>query len=72
MAAITPPLRPRQAPRNEERDDSAELDYEEGGSTNVTVLAPSVLVDDLELEKVSDTLPKLPIAPSPLIAQIGR
>jgi len=53
-------------------DDSAELDYEEGGSANVTVLAPSVLVDDLELEKVTDTLPKLPVAPSPLIAQIRR
>jgi len=46
-------------------DDSATLDYIEG-SADVTVVAPSVLVDDLELEKVTDTLPKLPIAPSPL------
>jgi predicted Zn-dependent protease len=50
-------------------DDSARLDYEEGGTADVTVIAPSVLIDDLELEKVSDTLPKLPIAPSPPLAQ---
>jgi hypothetical protein len=47
-------------------DDTATLDYLEGGSADVTVVAPSVLMDDLELEKVGDTLPKLPIAPSPL------
>jgi hypothetical protein len=47
-------------------DDSATLDYDEGGSADVSVVAPSVLMDDLELEKVGDTLPKLPIAPSPL------
>jgi hypothetical protein len=29
------------------------------------VVAPSVLVDDLELSKVDDELPKLPIVPSP-------
>ena len=50
-------------------DDSARLDYEEGGSADVTVEAPSVLIDDLEMEKVSDTLPKLPIAPSPLLVE---
>lgn len=49
-------------------DDSARLDYVEGGIADVTVVAPSVLIDDLELEKVDDTLPKLPIVPSPLIA----
>lgn len=47
-------------------DAAVTLDYLEGGSAEVTVVAPSVLVDDLELEKVTDTLPKLPIAPSPL------
>jgi predicted Zn-dependent protease len=50
-------------------DDSARLDYIEGGSADITVEAPSVLIDDLELEKVTDTLPKLPIAPSPLAAE---
>jgi TldD protein len=51
-------------------DDSATLDYVEGGSADVTVVAPSVLMDDLELEKVGDTQPKLPIAPAPLLAQV--
>ena len=50
-------------------DDTATFDYVEGGSADVTVVAPSVLVDDLELEKVTDTLPKLPIVPSPVVAQ---
>ena len=50
-------------------EDSARLDYIEGGTADVTVEAPSVLIDDLELEKVTDTLPKLPIAPSPLVTQ---
>ena len=49
-------------------DDNAMLDYEEGGSADITVVAPSTLIDDLEMEKVTDTLPKLPIAPSPLVA----
>jgi hypothetical protein len=35
------------------------------GAAEVTVVAPSVLVDDLELSKVDDELPKLPIVPSP-------
>ncbi len=50
-------------------DDAARVDYIEGGTADVTVVAPSVLIDDLELEKVSDTLPKLPIAPSPLLSE---
>lgn len=50
-------------------DDAATLDYVEGGSADVTVVAPSVLIDDLELEKVGDTLPKLPFAPPPVVAQ---
>ncbi len=53
-------------------DDSATLDYDEGGSADVSVVAPSLLMDDLELEKVGDTMPKLPIAPSPLVAQAGQ
>jgi len=34
-------------------------------SAQVTVAAPSVLIDDLELTKVDDELPKLPLVPSP-------
>ncbi len=32
----------------------------------MTVVAPSVLIDDLEVTKVDDELPKVPIVPSPL------
>lgn len=42
-----------------------------GGGTYVaetSVIAPSVLVDDLEVRKVDDELPKLPLVPSPLLA----
>lgn len=46
-------------------DDSVTLDYLESGSAEVTVVAPSVLIDDLEIEKVTDTLPKLPVAAPP-------
>jgi predicted Zn-dependent protease len=53
-------------------DDMTTLDYVEGGSADVSVRAPSVLIDDLELEKVNDTLPKLPTAPSPLVAGAAR
>lgn len=35
------------------------------GAAEVSVVAPSVLIDDLELTKVDDELPKLPIVPSP-------
>lgn len=38
------------------------------GAAEVTVVAPSVLIDDLELTKVDDELPKLPIVPSPAMA----
>lgn len=37
------------------------------GAAEVTVVAPSVLIDDLELAKVDDELPKLPIVPSPAV-----
>ncbi|MES1261937.1 MAG: metallopeptidase TldD-related protein [Acidobacteriota bacterium] len=40
------------------------------GSTSaaVSVVAPSLLIDDLELTKIDDELPGLPIVPSPLSA----
>ena len=60
-------------------DDENRLDYLENGATfaqvggggytsEVTVVAPSILVDDLELTKMEDELPKLPIAPSPMLS----
>ena len=61
-------------------DDEARLDYLENGTTfaqvgaggytsEVTVVAPSILIDDLELTKMEDELPKLPVAPSPMLSQ---
>jgi hypothetical protein len=50
-------------------DDRATLNYVEtggAGSTGVTVVAPSVLIDDLEMVKAEENLPKLPIAPPPM------
>lgn len=40
------------------------------GSTSaaVSVVAPSMLIDDLELTKIDDELPKLPIVSSPLLS----
>jgi len=35
------------------------------GAAEVTVVAPSVLIDDLELSKVDDEMPKLPVVPAP-------
>jgi hypothetical protein len=35
------------------------------GDAEVTVVAPSVLIDDVELSKVDDEMPKLPIVPAP-------
>lgn len=60
-------------------DDQNRLDYVENGATfaqvgaggytsEVTVVAPSLLIDDLELTKMEDELPKLPIAPSPMLS----
>jgi hypothetical protein len=57
-------------------DDTATLNYLDNGapfallgfgasSAQVTVTAPSVLIDDMELTKVDDELPKLPLVPSP-------
>jgi TldD protein len=40
-----------------------------GASTaQVAVVAPSLLIDDLELTKIDDELPRLPVVPSPLTA----
>ena len=60
-------------------DDSVTFNYLENGapfallglgssSAEVAVVAPSVLIDDLELTKIDDELPKLPIAPPPALA----
>jgi TldD protein len=60
-------------------DDNNRLDYLENGATfaqvggggytsEVSVIAPSILIDDLELTKMEDELPKLPIAPSPTMS----
>ena len=64
-------------------DDSVEFDYLENGapfallglgssSAEVTVVAPSVLIDDLELTKIDDELPKLPVAPPPALSSSLR
>ena len=37
-------------------------------SAETSVIAPSVLIDDLEVRKLDDELPKLPLVPSPLLA----
>jgi hypothetical protein len=61
-------------------DDENRLDYLENGvpfaqvggggyTAAVTVEAPSLLIDDLELTKMEDELPKLPVATSPLLSQ---
>jgi hypothetical protein len=61
-------------------NDENRLDYLENGATfaqvgsggytaEVTVVAPSILIDDLELTKMEDELPKLPVAPSPMLTQ---
>jgi predicted Zn-dependent protease len=39
-----------------------------GSSAEVSVVAPSVLIDDLELTKMDDELPKLPVVPAPALA----
>ncbi len=36
------------------------------GAAEVTVVAPSVLIDDLEMSKIDDEMPKLPIVPAPV------
>ena len=57
-------------------DDSVIFNYLDNGApfallgygssaASVSVVAPSVLIDDLEVTKVDDELPKLPVVPSP-------
>ena len=36
------------------------------GAAEVSVVAPSVLIDDLEMSKIDDEMPKLPMVPAPL------
>jgi hypothetical protein len=38
------------------------------GAAEVSVVGPSLLIDDLEMSKVDDELPKLPIVPAPSLA----
>jgi TldD protein len=37
------------------------------GAAEVAVVAPSVLIDDLEMSKIDDEMPKLPIVPPPSV-----
>jgi hypothetical protein len=57
-------------------DDSVTFNYLDNGApfallgygssaAEVTVVAPSLLIDDLEVNKVDDEMPKLPIVPAP-------
>jgi hypothetical protein len=57
-------------------DDNVRFDYLDNGApfalmglgssaAQVTVVAPSLLIDDLEVSKVDDEMPRLPVVPSP-------
>src|SRR6185312_5650531 len=57
-------------------DDSITFEYMDNGApfavlgaasftTEVSVVAPSVLIDDLELHPVEEEMPKLPVVPPP-------
>jgi hypothetical protein len=59
-------------------DDHNVFDYMENGApfalmgigsefADVSVVAPSILIDDLEMLKIEEELPKLPVVPSPLL-----
>ncbi len=61
-------------------DDTNFFDYLENGApfaligvgseaAETTVVAPSILMDDLELLKMEDELPKLPVVPPPVLTQ---
>lgn len=61
-------------------DDAAEFDFLDnqapfdlmGGAgyvSNASVVAPSLLIDDLELHPLEDELPKLPVVPAPELSQ---
>ena len=64
-------------------DDSVTFDYVENGAplgligygnsnASVSVVAPSLLIDDLELVKIDDELPKLPVVNAPALASAAR
>ena len=61
-------------------DDTTTLNYLENGAnfaqingsgytTGVSVQAPSIVIDDLELVRMEDELPRLPVAPSPMLSE---
>jgi TldD protein len=61
-------------------DDNNVFDYMENGApfalmglgsefAEVSVVAPSILIDDLELLKIEEELPKLPVVASPLLSR---
>jgi predicted Zn-dependent protease len=63
-------------------DDSNLFDYMENGApfalmgvgpefAEVSVVAPSILVDDLEILKIEDELPKLPVVPPPTLSRLS-
>lgn len=63
-------------------NDSITFNYMENGapfallgygqsSAAVSIVAPSVMIDDLELIKIDDELPKLPVAPAPALASLA-
>ncbi len=43
-----------------------------GEAAETTVIAPSILIDDLDLVKMEDELPKLPVVPPPLLTRLTR
>jgi TldD protein len=60
-------------------DDTNVFDYMENGApfalmglgtefAEVSVVAPSLLIDDLEMLKIEEELPKLPVVPSPMLS----
>ena len=64
-------------------DDSNVFDYLENGApyavmglggetAETTVIAPSVLIDDLDLVKMEDELPKLPVVAPPVLTRLAR
>jgi hypothetical protein len=63
-------------------NDSNLFDYLENGApfalagygsefAPVSVVAPSILLDDLEMLKIEDELPKLPVVPAPTLSLLA-
>jgi len=52
-------------------DNQAPFDLMGGAGyvSNASVVAPSLLIDDLELHPLEDELPKLPVVPAPELSQ---